>query len=100
MKNSFSKRALSGLFGVCAAILVLGAIYGLRRRCEAFGCPNSTILWFMWALACLATGALGLRLRSGLVPGTASRRVTSIALAVLAVLAVGLAGYWSIADAA
>jgi hypothetical protein len=100
MKNSLVKRALSLLLAVCSAILALGATYALRRRCEAFGCPNSGILWTAWTIIYVATGAIGVRLRAGLVPGTPSRTLASGSLAVLAVLGVLLASYGLFRDAA
>ena len=100
MKNSFMRRFLCLLLLVCSAILVLGASYALRIRCEAFGCPNAGILWSIWTLIYLAIGTMGLRLRTGLVPGTPTRTLASACLATLAAVGLALAGYWWFSDPA
>ena len=94
MKNSFVGGLFSLVFAICCAGLVLGASYALRRNCEGFGCPNAVVLWSAWIGVYLVVGSCGLRLRTGLLPGTRSRTMVSVSLAVLAVLGVALAGYW------
>lgn len=94
MKNSLVKRLISLVLLVGTAGLVLGAVYAFRRNCEAFGCPNAAGLWSAWTLVYAVVGVCGLRLRTGLVPGTPSRKMVSASLGVLAALGLTLVGYW------
>jgi hypothetical protein len=46
------------------AVLVFGAVYGLRMRCEGFGCMGVGVYWFAWACVCGVVGLMGLWARS------------------------------------
>jgi hypothetical protein len=94
MKNSLAKRFLSLVLLVASAGLVLGASYAFRRNCEGFGCPNATVLWSAWAGVYALIAICGLRLRTGLLPGTSSRKLVTASLSVLAALGVTLVCYW------
>lgn len=92
--NTFMSWLLSLVFAVCTTGLVLGATYAFRRNCEDFGCPNSAIFWSIWIGVYLIAGASGLGLRKAQKPGTRSRVITTVCLALLAALGAALAGYW------
>jgi predicted membrane protein len=97
MKNSLTNRLLSLVLLLGSVGLVFGAAYAFRRSCESFGCPNSPILWSAWTILYAVIGAIGLRLRSKLMPGTNSRAIATTSLVVLAVLGITLASYWVLA---
>lgn len=96
MKNSWANRFLSLVLLAASAGLVLEATYAFRRNCEGFGCPNASLLWGAWAGVYTVVGVSGLRLVTGLLPGTPARRVVTLSLAVLAVLGLALVGYWAL----
>lgn len=48
------------LFGA----LVVGVVYGLRMRCEGFGCMGLGVYWFAWSVVYAVSGLVGLWARS------------------------------------
>ena len=44
--------------------LGLGAVYGVRMRCEGFGCMGLGVYWFAWSVVYAVSGLIGLWARS------------------------------------
>ena len=58
--------ALAGAVVYLALLVVLaaGAVFGLRMRCEDFGCMGLGIYWVAWAVVCAVSSLIGLWVRS------------------------------------
>ncbi len=59
-------RAIVGasVYLVLFAALGFGVVYGLRLRCEGFGCMGLGVYWFAWSVVCAVSGLIGLWARS------------------------------------
>ncbi|MFC3683116.1 hypothetical protein [Hydrogenophaga luteola] len=44
--------------------LVVGVVYGLRMRCEGFGCMGLGVYWFAWSVVYAVSGLIGLWVRA------------------------------------
>ena len=83
-----------GAYLALLALLVWGMVYGLRIRCEGFGCMGVVLYWFVWAGLCAVTGLLGLWARSrSLRAGVAVGLVRTAVWGQL-LMALGLLAWW------
>lgn len=76
------------------ALLVWGMVYGLRIRCEGFGCMGVGMYWFAWACACAVTGLLGLWACSRSLRASVAVSVVRAALWVQLLMGLGLLTWW------
>lgn len=87
------------LYLALLALLVWGMVYGLRIRCEGFGCMGVGMYWFVWAGVCAVTGLLGLWARSrsslaGVAVGLVRVALVRVALWVQLLMGLGLLCWW------
>ena len=81
---------------VLLALLVWGMVYGLRIRCEGFGCMGVGVYWFAWACVCVVTGLLGLWARSRSLRAGLAVGLVRTAMWVQLLMALGLLVWWRV----
>ena len=84
----------ANLYLALLALLVWGMVYGLRIRCEGFGCTGVGIYWFAWASVCAVTGLLGLWARSRTLRASVAVGLVRAALWVQLITGLGLLAWW------
>ena len=82
------------LYLLLLALLVWGTVYGLRIRCEGFGCMGVGMYWFVWAGVCAVTGLLGLWARSRSLRAGVAVGLVRAAVWVQLLVALGLLAWW------
>ena len=80
----------AGAYLLLLALLVWGMVYGLRIRCEGFGCMGVGMYWFVWAGACAVTALFGLWARSRSLRADVAVGLVRVALWVQLLMGLGL----------
>lgn len=84
----------AGAYLLLLALLVWGMVYGLRIRCEGFGCMGVGMYWFVWAGVCAVTGLLGLWARSRSLRAGVTVGLVRAAVWAQLLMALGLLAWW------